>query len=603
MKVAKLYGDGRLEIGGEAVEYPDGLYGGRNLIFNSGGEYLTLPSSSYSPQLVDINGERAVTFNNNRDILNINWASSQGLTLEQGQEYTFSFYAMGDRIMSSRMVYLNNMNSNFLQNQQFTTNWVRYHFTFTARDSGGVNMHMYPTKTNEDGTFDGFYLTKFKLEKGSRLTPWTPAPEDLNITYPDEIQDFNPKLHNEGSIDISEIIEYPREIQGGRNILLNSALRTDNGLFIRNQNVTLSNPTNEYLRVYSNQSSSTPGIIIRNFEVDDCDYTISFDARGIGGTSTIRISLRGANASGSIVQDDFRRISVTLKPAFSQDYLLFYISNNQVGQGFEIRDVKIEKGSESTPWTPAPEDLGYIYSDKIHRFYPGIQNNGAMLVEELKEGYMEDITTDGLVLWLDGDDFTNNPQTTMWVDRSGMGNHAIASGFAYTQASGSDGFGGVNLDGADDYFRIPNHPSLEPTEATIEFRFTPRSFTSYPSIICKRTANTTGYFVFLTGGTLSFDWGGNGKRWATGHTLTLNQEVTVALTSDSSGRKLYINGILSKSTTSIGDPNLVPCDSDIFISRNAIASDYFVNGNFKYIRMYNRALSGEEILKNYNASG
>jgi hypothetical protein len=221
----------------------------------------------------------------------------------------------------------------------------------------------------------------------------------------------------------------------------------------------------------------------------------------------------------------------------------------------------------------------------------------------IREHYPTDIVTDGLVLWLDGDDFSNVPQTTKWVDRSGMGNHAIASGFAYTQASGSDGFGGVNLDGADDYFRIPNHPSLEPTEATIEFRFTPRSFTSYPSIICKRAANTIGYFVFLTGGTLSFDWGGNGKRWETGHMLTLNQEVTVTLTSDSSGRKLYIDGILSKSTTSIGDPNLVPCDSDIFISRNAIASDYFVNGNFKYIRMYNRALSAEEILKNYNASG
>lgn len=60
------------------------------------------------------------------------------------------------------------------------------------------------------------------------------------------------------------------------------------------------------------------------------------------------------------------------------------------------------------------------------------------------------VPTNGLLLYLNGEDFTNDPQTTTWVDRSAAGNDGTVSNFAYTSASGSDGAGNVVFDGAND---------------------------------------------------------------------------------------------------------------------------------------------------------
>ena len=58
--------------------------------------------------------------------------------------------------------------------------------------------------------------------------------------------------------------------------------------------------------------------------------------------------------------------------------------------------------------------------------------------------------TDGLQLYLKGSDFTNDPQTTTLTDNSGNNNDVTATGFAYTNTSGSDGNGNIVFDGTDD---------------------------------------------------------------------------------------------------------------------------------------------------------
>ena len=57
------------------------------------------------------------------------------------------------------------------------------------------------------------------------------------------------------------------------------------------------------------------------------------------------------------------------------------------------------------------------------------------------------VETDAPVIWLDGADFTNSPPTTSWIDKSGRGNNATPINMTYTTTDGSDGIGGVVVDG------------------------------------------------------------------------------------------------------------------------------------------------------------
>ncbi len=166
------------------------------------------------------------------------------------------------------------------------------------------------------------------------------------------------QLENDGGyIKSEEVVNIVDGIEiGGRNYLVNSSLKTNSGPFKPNQNVTLSNPNGEYLKVYSNQSSSTPGIIIRNFAIEDAEYTVSFDVRGFGGVKTVGVCLLGLVKEVNVTEE-FQRKFVTLRPSFTQDWFLIYWSNKAVGEGFEIKNIKLEKGNKPTDWTPALEDI------------------------------------------------------------------------------------------------------------------------------------------------------------------------------------------------------------------------------------------------------
>lgn len=73
----------------------------------------------------------------------------------------------------------------------------------------------------------------------------------------------------------------------------------------------------------------------------------------------------------------------------------------------------------------------------------------------------EDVIADGLKLYLRGSDFTNSPQTTTLIDASGNNNNATASGFSYSNTSGSDGEGLLITDGVDDKLSITQSETMQ----------------------------------------------------------------------------------------------------------------------------------------------
>ena len=82
-------------------------------------------------------------------------------------------------------------------------------------------------------------------------------------------------------------------------------------------------------------------------------YTFSFDIKGSGIFSNIGNESHDTNARGLQVPGDWQRVSIsgTIK-ALDKAFIIYFRDNFDV----RIKNVKIERGSKATPWTPHPFD-------------------------------------------------------------------------------------------------------------------------------------------------------------------------------------------------------------------------------------------------------
>lgn len=188
-------------------------------------------------------------------------------------------------------------------------------------------------------------------------------------------------------------------------------------------------------------------------------------------------------------------------------------------------------------------------------------------------------------------------------DGSGNNNHGTVSGAVYT-----DGYFGkaLSFDGVDDYVEVGHRASLIPSEITIEAWIYPSSWTHTPkavALVTKRTAFGNGYFLFHYGATspITFDWGGSSgdNRWKTGYNPPLNTWTHLAVTRNSAGRALYVNGVLYSSTTHAGAPALVSTTSPLRVGCDSMAARYPFQGTIDEVRIWNRALTDDEIAYHY----
>ena len=227
------------------------------------------------------------------------------------------------------------------------------------------------------------------------------------------------------------------------------------------------------------------------------------------------------------------------------------------------------------------------------------------------------IVTDGLVLSLDAGNTKSYPGTgTTWFDKSGFSNNGtLINGPTFNSAN----LGSIVFDGVDDYVSlIP--PSFNRNEITIcivyKYGF---SSQNYPLLLGNGTTiSDESFYISALGpaygnnrGKMSaFFKAGNTTNQVTGRIDLVSSIITtgsyfhLAITyQTSSFANMYINGILnvSASTTSDllnpqtgsfniagGNPPNVGCD--------------FYTGSIPLVQIYNRALSSQEILQNYNAT-
>ena len=222
--------------------------------------------------------------------------------------------------------------------------------------------------------------------------------------------------------------------------------------------------------------------------------------------------------------------------------------------------------------------------------------------------YNSNIITDGLVLCLDaGDRKSYSGSGSTWTDRSGQGNNFTGYN---SPAFSSDNGGNIAFDGTDEWYEATN---LGLSSHTKEVWFRSNDNTQGPgsggsdilTILGPYILETAGKYtyigIFNTDLTFRIDDGASSHREI--YTASYNADVwycAVVTYDSSSGNAIaYLNGV-KKAT--LGYSTGITFDSEKEIigkSDNSVAESF--DGSVAAVKMYNRVLTEDEVIQNFNA--
>lgn len=276
----------------------------------------------------------------------------------------------------------------------------------------------------------------------------------------------------------------------------------------------------------------------------------------------------------------------------------FYTGISPASGGYTIYQNKIDNGpsiyvaandTELISFTNHIAGASYTTTTECFNYFAG--QSDKMVVQRDYEG----IVSNGLMLNLDAGYLPSYPQNgTSWYDISLSGNNSVlTNGPTFNTSNG----GSIVFDGSDDYVNVNSGASLlSSVNYTKIAWFYVTNFGTANNII---SGGNTGLHAFWLFASNKLNAGHNGF-WNTvvsTTTLSLNTWYCGAVTfNTTSGWKLYLNGTqeaTSSSTTTFTGTG------DIQIGRYQTGNNY--TGRIAIAQVYNRVLSGAEILQNYNA--
>jgi hypothetical protein len=216
------------------------------------------------------------------------------------------------------------------------------------------------------------------------------------------------------------------------------------------------------------------------------------------------------------------------------------------------------------------------------------------------------IITDGLVLYLDAANVKSYPGSgTTWTDIAAGNNGTLINGPTFNSANG----GSIVFDGVDDYVNLGNPSSLNITaEITLSVWVKIPSYNTgvFSDIIRKGISfggSDASYFIgIINDGRISWEIVNDSNVRQTRVVSAVDAAAYNGLwtnftgTYDGSRLTLYINGILY-STALFG---LSPIR--VRTGNVTIGGTRYLDGKVSNVVIYNRALSAQEILQNYNAT-
>ena len=195
-------------------------------------------------------------------------------------------------------------------------------------------------------------------------------------------------------------------------------------------------------------------------------------------------------------------------------------------------------------------------------------------------------------------------------DSSGNGNDGVIYGATWVDGK----FGkALSFDGVDDYVDLPIRDINSAFSQSVWIKTNAVSTNSvirhYILTVQKNPPNGGYYtyqqrqgFIIAGDSIVGQYWNGAGDSDVLSSSGSISPGVWyfVVLTGDSSGGRLYINGALVDSKSSVPSSSIVATQSYIGLRGDAQGNDYF-NGIIDEVRIYNRALSPEEIRQHYES--
>ena len=199
------------------------------------------------------------------------------------------------------------------------------------------------------------------------------------------------------------------------------------------------------------------------------------------------------------------------------------------------------------------------------------------------------ITDPNLVGWWKFDDGSG----TLALDMSGYGNHGALQGDPQWVA-GRDG-GALEFDGTGDYVDCGNTPSISPTaELSVMAWIKVNPWTKTWEAILAKGDNSYRLSRSGSGNATHFGCGGTSGNYFDGSTVvTDNQWHHVCGVYDGASQTIYIDGVQDTRIPSTG--NVTASTNRLFIGENSGATGRHITGLIDDVRLYNRALTVDEI--------
>lgn len=223
---------------------------------------------------------------------------------------------------------------------------------------------------------------------------------------------------------------------------------------------------------------------------------------------------------------------------------------------------------------------------------------------ELIEGYpfVKPVIDDSLVLWLDGSTGNNYDKTGTWKDLSGNGNDGELVNFGYTDDSGWVD-GGLKFDGVGDTVYCGNGESLNITDdLTIEMLVYVPEDGEFGGVVkgSQGTWASNSYGLRSYYGRCRFYITDGNNVSQIDIAIPKGKLVSIVGTTSKASNiiKGYKNGMLVSSRER-GIEDIQVQQDGLYVGMGYTAA--LTKGNIFLVRIYNRALTDEEILQNYQA--